>query len=294
MNLREMEYLVAIADLNNFSRASEHCNVSQPTLSAQIKKLEELLGVKIFERNNKHVMVTEEGAEIIKAARRILQEVRAIKDIAESAHDPLSGKFRIGAFPTISTYIFPKIVPEIKKIMPNLRLMLIEEKTASLIEKLHNGEIDAALISLPLQDDFFNIEELFEDKFYLAVPASHELTKYKQVNLHNLEKYRLLLLDEGHCLRENALEICHTNSINEEQDFRATSLETLRQMVRAGTGITLIPEIALNKGNDEGIIYIPFTKPSPHRTIGMVWRKTSIKNEIIKQVNLILKKAYLA
>jgi len=288
MNLREMSYVVAVADLRNFSQAAEQCNVSQPTLSTQIKKLEESLAVKIFERNNKRVMITEEGRSIIQSARRILQEVETIKEIAESAKNPLAGKFRLGAFPTLSTYIFPSIVPQIKKLMPDLRLILIEEKTAVLIDKLHKGEIDAALFSMPVHEDFFEKKKLFEDPFFLAVPPDHSLAKNAEIDMEELAKHRLLLLDEGHCLRDNALEVCQQHSISEEQDFRATGLETLRQMVKAGTGITLMPEIAINN-LETGIHYLPFKAPAPYRTIGIFYRKTSTKKEIIHIVEEILK-----
>lgn len=288
MNLREMSYVVAVADLCNFSQAAERCNVSQPTLSVQIKKFEEALEIKIFERNNKHVMVTEEGRAVIESARRILQEMETIKEIAESARNAFAGKFRLGAFPTLATYIFPDIVPEIKKFMPDLRLILIEEKTAVLIDKLHKGDIDAALLAMPVHEDSFEIKKLFDDPFFLAVPPAHPLIEHAEIDMEELAKYCLLLLEEGHCLRDNALEVCQHHHIPEEQDFRATGLETLRQMVKAGTGITLMPEIAI-KHPETGIHYIPFKQPAPHRTIGLVYRKTSTKKEIIHKVEEILK-----
>jgi len=291
MNLREMSYLVAVADLRNFSKAAEQCNVSQPTLSTQIKKMEEWLGVKIFERNNKRVMITEEGKEIVHSAKKILQEVERIKEIAECSHNPFAGKFRLGAFPTLSTYIFPAMVPQVKKRMPDLRLILIEEKTSVLMERLHSGDIDAALFALPVHDDFFKIKQLFDDRFFLAVPPNHPLAEHAEIDVEALASYRLLLLEEGHCLRDNALEICQQHNIEEEQDFRATGLETLRQMVKAGTGITLMPEIAINK-HETGIHYIPFSEPTLHRSIGLAYRKTSTKKEIIQQVEAILKNSH--
>jgi len=288
MNLREMSYLVAVADLHNFSKAAKQCNVSQPTLSTQIKKMEEWLGVKIFERNNKRVMITEEGQDIVQSAKKILQEVERIKEVAECSHNPFAGKFRLGAFPTLSTYIFPDIVPRMKNVMPDLRLFLIEEKTAVLMDSLHKGEIDAALIALPVHDDFFEIKKLFDDKFFLAVPTDHPLAENTEIEIEELATYPLLLLEEGHCLRDNALEICQQHNIAEEQEFRATGLETLRQMVKAGTGITLMPEIAINKHETE-ICYIPFMEPVPYRTIGLVYRKTSTRKEIIQNIENILK-----
>ncbi len=291
MNFREMSYVVAVADLRNFSLAAKQCHVSQPTLSVQIRKLEESLEVKIFERDNKHVMVTEEGRAVIESARRILQEVETIKEIAERSRNPFAGKFRLGAFPTLSTYIFPNIVPQIKELMPDLRLILIEEKTSALIDRLHKGEIDAALLAMPVHEDFFEIKELFDDRFFLAVPSDHPLIQNTEIDMEELAQYPLLLLEEGHCLRDNALEVCQQHNIPEEQDFRATGLETLRQMVKAGTGITLMPEIAINYP-EMGIHYIPFKDPAPHRTIGLVYRKISTKKEILHKVEGLLKHAH--
>ena len=288
MNLREMSYLVAVADLRNFTKAAEHCHVSQPTLSAQIKKMEALLDVKIFERDNKQVMITEEGKDIIQSAEKILQEVARIEEIAEHARNPFSGKFRLGAFPTLATYIFPDMVPKIKELMPELHLILIEEKTAELLERLHKGEIDAALLALPVLGESLEIKALFDDNFFLAVSPTHPLANTAEIDVDALAAYRLLLLEEGHCLRDHALEVCHQHNIGEEQNFRATSLETLRQMVKAGTGITMMPEVAVNHGETD-IQYIPFSKPEPFRTIAIVYRKTSTKKEIVKHIENILK-----
>lgn len=287
MNLRDMQYLVAVADLRNFSQAAEQCHVSQPTLSGQIKKMEQWLGVKIFERTNKRVMPTEVGEQIIQSARRILHEVDIIEDAAHSAHDPFAGKFRLGAFPTLSTYIFPGLVPKIKANMPKLRLILIEEKTAILIDKLRSGTLDAALLALPIDDDYLQSKALFNDEFYLATATDHPLATTQQLDQSALEQHQLLLLEEGHCLRDQALDVCQLNGIEEEQDFRATGLETLRQMVRAGTGITLMPKIAM-QNNDPGIIYIPFNKPAPFRTIGLVWRKTCARGEVVEALIKLL------
>lgn len=276
MNLRDLQYLVAVADLSSFSKAADACHVSQPTLSNQIKKLEEFLGVTVFERTNKRVMLTEHGTNLIVHARRILNEVDKIKDIAEHAHDPMAGKFRLGAFPTLSTYVFPKLVPQVKKAMPNTKLILMEEKTASLIEKLRQGAIDAALLAMPIDDDYLHVEPLFDDAFYVAVSPTHPLAKAKKVTQGELARHSVLLLEEGHCLRDQALEVCTFAGVSEDQDVRATGLETLRQMVKAGTGITIMPEIAVQK-NETGIVYVPFEKPVPSRKIALVWRKTSAR-----------------
>lgn len=275
MNLRDLQYLVAVDDMRNFSKAADFCHVSQPTLSGQIKKIEEWLDVAIFERTNKRVMPTEVGEIILRSARAILREVDAIRDAAEHAHDPCAGKFRLGAFPTLSTYIFPKLVPLITEAMPKLRLILSEEKTAILVEKLKHGELDAAFLALPIYDDQLEAQSLFEDIFYLAVSSGHPLASHQEIDLSVLSGHKLLLLEEGHCLRDQALEVCQRQGGGEEQDFRATGLETLRQMVKAGTGITLMPKIAISQIESD-IRYIPFKSP-PSRTIGLVWRKTSAR-----------------
>lgn len=288
MNLRDLHYVVTVADTLSFSEAAERCHVSQPTLSGQIKKLEDMLGLSLFERSNKRVMVTEAGAPIIAAARRTLAEADSIRTLAQLAQDPLAGPFRLGAFPTLSTYVFPALVPQVRAAMPRLRLILLEEKTATLLEKLDNGELDAALIALPVADDKLESELLFEDEFFLAAPPQHPLAALPHIEKHTLDRYKLLLLDEGHCLRDQALEVCQLHQMEEEQDFRATGLETLRQMVRAGSGITLMPQIAMNK-NEEGICYIPFTAPAPSRHIGLVWRKTSVRKAAIERIAALVK-----
>lgn len=287
MNLRDLRYLIAVADLRSFVQASEHCHISQPTLSTQIKKLEDRLGVQIFERNNKRVLATEVGEHIIATARRILKEVDQIQELAETARDPMAGNLRIGAFPTLSTYIFPALVPLIKESLPRIRLILVEEKTEELLRQLKNGQIDMALLAMPVNDDFLQTQALFDDEFLLAVAADHPLAKADKIRQQDLSGQQLLLLDEGHCLRGQALQVCQITGAEEQQDVRATGLETLRQMVRAGTGITFMPRIAVREP-DSGIRYIPFQSPVPSRTIGLAWRKTSMRNRLIYEVGRLI------
>lgn len=283
MNIRDLRYFVAVAEQRHFRKAAEQCHVSQPTLSGQIKKLEQELGVALLERNNRQVMLTEAGARILQSARKILLDVADIQDIANSSQNPLSGKFRLGAFPTLATYVFPSLVARVRSAMPQLRLILLEEKTAVLIDKLKRGDIDAALLALPVQEELLLRHTLFEDEFFLAVPSGHALTQYDFIDQSQLSDQQLLLLEEGHCLRDQALEICQLVGSKEEQDFRATGLETLRQMVRAGTGITFIPDIARNP-DDEGIEYLPFVQPAPKRSIALVWRKTSTRQAVMDEL----------
>lgn len=283
MNLRDLRYLVAVAELKNFSLASERCYVSQPTLSAQIKKLETELGVAVFERSTRSVRLTEAGEHIIASARRILSEVDLIEQIAASAQDPLAGRFRLGAFPTLASYLLPALVPRIVAALPKLKLLLIEEKTDTLIEQLRSGTCDAALLALPVNETALVARKLFDDPFLLAVAAEHPLARRDAIEPAELFDLKLLLLDEGHCLRDHALDVCYLHGGHEEPDFRATSLETLRMMVKAGSGVTLIPESAALR-DEPGIHYIRFSEPAPSRQIGLVWRKTTARGALIDRI----------
>ncbi|AGS38691.1 MAG: LysR substrate-binding domain-containing protein [Cycloclasticus pugetii] len=283
MNLRDLKYIVAVAETKSFVKAAEQCFVSQPTLSMQIKKLENSLNIKIFERNNKHVLVTEIGKQVIETAKRILQDAEHISILAKHEQDPFAGDFTLGAFPTIAPYILPKLIPLIKKKLPNLRLILVEEKTDILLHKLKTGLIDAALLAGPIHDESLIAEKLFDDEFKLAVATHHPLAEQTIINPDELTNQPLLLLDEGHCLRDQALQFCQLSGIDEEQNVRATSLETLRQMVIADTGITFMPTIAI-QNNDDNIRYIPFEEPKPKRTIYLVSRQTNPRTELIKQL----------
>ncbi|NJA05645.1 LysR family transcriptional regulator [Methylococcaceae bacterium WWC4] len=289
MNLRDLQYLIAVADLRSFGQAAERCFISQPTLSTQIKKLEDELGIQIFERTNKKVLPTELGEQIIASARRILKEQANIKELAATAQDPLSGNLRLGAFPTLASYLFPQLVPLIKHALPRIRLILVEEKSEQLLQQLRGGQLDCALLAMPIYEDFLDSQPLFDDEFLLAVHDDHPLTCKATVVADDLNGERLLLLDEGHCLRGHALQVCRTVGADEEQDVRATSLETLRQMVRAGTGITLVPRIAARA--EAGLRYLPFQPPAPNRTIGLVWRKTSARDALIRELSGLIRNA---
>ena len=197
-------------------------------------------------------------------------------ELARSVLNPLAGECKLGAFPTLASYLFPRVVSMIRTSLPDLRLILVEEKTHVLIEKLRVGDLDAAFLALPVEEDGLEGAELFEDPFVVAVPAQHPMSQRNTIPQSHLRDAELLLLEEGHCLRDQSLSVCHVAGANEFQDFRATSLETLRQMVKAGSGITLFPTIAMEK-DDAGIRYIPFEAPVPSRTIGLFWRKTTTR-----------------
>lgn len=284
MNLRDLKYVISVSEHLNFGKAAEACYVSQPTLSMQIKKLEEYLGLSIFERTNKSVMLTDYGHEIVKMAQGIIAGADDLIAYSKLCRDPFSGDFCLGAFPTIAPYFLPKIIPPIKKAMPNLHLFLMEEKSPILIEKLLKGEIDAAILALPIENETLETKILFEDNFCLAVPINHNLAKNKTVTMADIFDESLLLLEDGHCMRNQALQVCSLSGAKETAGFRATSLETLRQMVAAGSGITLIPQIAISSHKDKLISYIPFSGIPPSRTIGIVWRKSSPRFQVVEKI----------
>jgi LysR family hydrogen peroxide-inducible transcriptional activator len=279
MNLRDLKYFVALADTRHFGKAAERSFVSQPTLSAQIKKLEGYLGVQLIERQPRKVTLTEEGARILPIARRILEDSDAIVALARNDHDPLSGKLKLGLIPTIGPYLLPVVTKKLRKQLPNLQLLLYEYQTEPLLAKLREGEVDAAILALPIPADGLETRELYEEPFTLALPPNHPLGKRSQLKLADLTGETLLLLEDGHCLRDQALEVCSKIDVHENVDYRATSLETLRQMVAAGLGITLLPELATKGpfGSGQGVVVKQFAKPPPTRTVGAAWRKSSTR-----------------
>jgi LysR family hydrogen peroxide-inducible transcriptional activator len=286
MNLRDLRYLVALADERHFGKAAERCFVSQPTLSAQIRKLEDYLGVSLVERQPKRVSLTETGEKIVARARLVLQEADAIVEIARTDRDPLSGALKLALIPTVGPYLLPHVVGPLRKAVPRLKLMLYEYQTAPLLEKLRAGELDCGIIALPMPTEGLETEVLYDEPFTLAVPANHPLADRDRVKLEDIKDETLLLLEDGHCLRDHALSVCSRIRLNQEQDYRATSLETLRQMVAAGHGITLLPELAAATpvGTARGLKIKAFTRPAPVRTIGAVWRKSTTRSKAIDAV----------
>ncbi len=288
MNFRDLTYLVALADHRHFGKAAKVCFVSQPALSMQIKKLEKHLGIQLLERTNKSVTLTAAGITLAEKARLVLQQAEEMREIAKLAKDPYSGELKIGIFPTLAPYLLPHIIPELKKIFPKLSIYLIEEQSVSLTEKLNQGKLDTAILALPILNTKFKVHSLFEEEFMLATPAHHLLAKRKSINQSDLENKNLLLLEEGHCLREQALSLCFKVNAEETKSFRATSLETLRHMVATGIGITLMPKLACR--TNDGIAYAPFTTPKPLRTIGMFWRKSTAKEKLLLDMAIHIKK----
>jgi LysR family hydrogen peroxide-inducible transcriptional activator len=283
LKLKDLRYLVAVADTRHFGRAAERSFVSQPTLSAQLKKLEEYLGVQLIERAPKRVQLTAAGEEIVERARRILDASEEIVELARGHRDPLAGRLRLALLPTIGPYLLPNVAARLRKQLPRLELMLYEYQTDPMLEKLHSGEIDVGILALPVDMDGLDSHPLYEEPFTVAMPSGHRLAQRGTIKVEDLHDETLLLLEDGHCLRDQALDICSSTDVHEKQDFRATSLETLRQMVAAGVGITLLPELAGRGayGNARGVVIKRFAKPVPTRTIGAIWRKSSARREAI-------------
>lgn len=298
MNLRDLRYLVALADHKHFGRAADASFVSQPTLSTQLKKFEEELGVSLIERNPRNVMLTEVGEAVVARARVMLREADEIRSIARRSKDPESGTVKLGVFPTLGPYLLPHIITNIVTRYPKLELILVEEKTDIILRMLNDGELDCALLALPIADDKLHVEFLFEEDFILAIPRQHPMANLKRVKLSDLADERLLLLDDGHCMRDQALEVCQMAGAGERGGFRATSLETLRHMVAANVGMTLLPALTVHPPSpmSPGIKLVPFVDPAPHRRIAMVWRRTSALTAFLHQLLPLMKsvpKAYL-
>ncbi|CEG57349.1 LysR substrate-binding domain-containing protein [Legionella fallonii] len=280
MNLRDLHYFVVLAEVRHFGEAAKRCYVSQPTLSMQIKKLEDSLGVILFERTNKQVLLTDQGQELLSKAKKILILCDEMKNAARQAHDPFAGDLHLGVIPTVAPYLLPTVMPTIKDNFPNLKVWLVEEPTHRLIEQLESGKIDAAIMAQPISSNFV-YQNLFDEAFYFACAKSHSLAQNKQITLNDLTNQQVMLLAEGHCLRDQAMAICHMAKANEVADFTATSLETLRLMVVAGMGVTLLPALAVNSEMSELLTCIPFESPVPTRVVALFWRSGTPKNKCL-------------
>lgn len=292
MNLRDLKYLVALADYKHFGRAAAACFVSQPTLSTQIKKLEDELGISLVERAPRKVMLTPAGREASIRARAIVAEVDQMKEVARRSQDPEAGTLRLGIFPTLAPYILPHVIPTIRQRFDQLELLLVEEKSHQLLTQLREGRLDAALLALPIYEEHFHGEYLFEEPFVLAVPQTHRLADAPTVTLDHLAHERLLLLEDGHCLRDQALDVCKVAGASEKTEFQATSLETLRQMVAANVGITLLPLLATKPpiASVPHLCFVEFRGARrPSRKIAMVWRKSSAMTDFLVRFSNVFK-----
>jgi LysR family hydrogen peroxide-inducible transcriptional activator len=283
MNLRDLHYFVVLAETKHFGEASQRCYVSQPTLSMQIKKLEESLGVRLFERTNKQVFLTGEGLILLNTAKKILLLVDELKETARCFSDPLAGELRLGVIPTLAPYLLPMVLPTINRQFPSLKIWLVEEQTQKLIHDLETGELDAAIMALPTASQFA-YEVLFEEPFYLVCERQNRLAGLSSVMLTDLADQAILLLAEGHCLRDQTMAVCHMAKANEIADFSATSLETLRLMVQSGMGVTLLPKLATLTHSSEALRYIPFKHSVPSRTVVLCYRTSSPRKQCFSAV----------
>jgi LysR family hydrogen peroxide-inducible transcriptional activator len=275
ISLRQLRYLESLARFRHFGRAAEDCAISQPALSMQIKELEQTLGIELVERRSGDIALTGIGEEIVSRASRILVAAQDLIDAAKHGASLLTGPLRLGVIPTLSPYLLPRILPVLQKKFPELRLELRETQTRPMLEELVRGNLDAVILALPAESVDVESIELFEDRFLLAVPSGDPLQKRQQISVDDFDPRRLLLLEEGHCLRDQALSFCGM-APQGGSTLGATSLATVMQMVASGYGITLIPEVAAEAEVRDGRVkLIRFEKPQPSRTIGLVWRKSS-------------------
>ncbi|AYN20932.1 LysR substrate-binding domain-containing protein [Alcaligenes aquatilis] len=282
MTLTELKYIVAVARERHFGRAAEACFVSQPTLSVAIKKLEDELGVVIFERGGPEVAITPIGLRIVTQAQKVLEEGANLREIARQGHDPLAGPLRVGIIYTVAPYLLPKLVPKQIELTPQMPLLLQENFTVRLLELLRQGEIDCAIVALPLPETGLVIRELYDEPFVVAMPHEHAWAKRKEIDPEQLKDQTMLLLGAGHCFRDQVLDVCpelsrfSASSEGIQRTFEGSSLETIRHMVATGIGLTVLPASSLSapgQANDL-LAYVPFKKPIPDRRIALVWRKS--------------------
>jgi LysR family hydrogen peroxide-inducible transcriptional activator len=297
MTLTELRYIVAVARERHFGRAAETCFVSQPTLSVAVKKLEEELGVTLFERGPGEVTLTPGGQSIVEQAQRVLEEASRIREIAAAGRDPLAGPLRLGAIYTIGPYLLPKLIPILRKSAPAMQLLIRENFTHRLAESLKSGEVDVILIALPFVEPAVETRAVYDEPFFVAVPKGHPWEGRKRVTSDELTRESLLLLGEGHCFRDQVLDICHTVRSKDRSSLSRTveggSLETIRQMVAGGVGVTVLPATSVAPGAAPGgdlIRILPFAKPIPSRRVGLAWRRSFPRPQAIEA----LRKAILA
>lgn len=295
MTLTELRYIVAVARERHFGRAAERCFVSQPTLSVAVKKLEEELGVTLFERGAGEVTVTPAGQKIVEQAQRVLEEAARIKELAAAGRDPIAGPLRLGAIYTIGPYLLPKLIPILRRSAPSMQLHIQENFTHRLGEMLKSGEVDVILIALPFDEPGIETRAVYDEPFVIAVPKGHPWEGRKRVTSQELNRESLLLLGEGHCFRDQVLEFCHTMRSRDRSPLARTveggSLETIRQMVAGGVGVTVLPSTSVGaSGGSDLIRILPFAKPVPSRRVALAWRRSFPRPEAIEA----LRKAILA
>ena len=275
-SIRQLHYLIAVVELRHFGQAAERCFVTQSTLSSAIQELETMLGTQLLERTKRKVMPTPMGLEIADRARQILQQSAEIVELAQQEKAPLSGPLKLGIIPTIGPFLLPQVLPAIRKRYPKLELYLIEDQSARLVERLNSGEIDAAILALPFELGQLQSATFWKESFWVAFPKDHPLGQGGAIRSVTLPSDELLMLEEGHCMRDHALSACHLSNLQHSATFQGTSLYTLIEMVAGGQGITFLPQMAVDAGmaKHRRISLRPLAEKGPHREIGLVWRST--------------------
>jgi LysR family hydrogen peroxide-inducible transcriptional activator len=287
MTLTELRYIVAVAREKHFGRAAEACFVSQPTLSVAIKKLEEELDVKLFERGANEVSVTPLGEAIVRQAQSVIEQAAAIKEIAARGKDPLNGPLKLGIIYTIGPYLLPELVKNAIERTPQMPLMLQENFTVKLLEMLRTGELDCAIMAEPFPDSGLAIAPLYDEPFMVAVPKTHPLAKRKAVSAEELKQETMLLLGTGHCFRDHVLEVCpefarfSSDAEGIRKSFEGSSLETIKHMVASGMGVTVVPQLSVPREPSGLVKYIAFAPPAPTRRVVLAWRRTFTRYEAI-------------
>jgi LysR family hydrogen peroxide-inducible transcriptional activator len=287
MTLTELRYIVAVARERHFGRAAEACFVSQPTLSVAIKKLEEELEVKLFERGGNEVSVTPLGEDIVRQAQAVIEQAAAIKEIAKRGKDPLAGPLRLGIIYTIGPYLLPELVRQVIELSPQMPLMLQENFTVKLLEMLRTGELDCAILAEPFPDTGLAIAPLYDEPFMAAVPKAHPLAKRKSITAEELKQQTMLLLGTGHCFRDHVLEVCpefarfSSDAEGIRKSFEGSSLETIKHMVASGMGVTVVPRLSVDTEAQPHVRYIPFAAPAPTRRVVLAWRRSFTRYEAI-------------
>lgn len=287
MTLTELRYIVAVARERHFGRAAEACFVSQPTLSVAIKKLEDELEVKLFERGSTEVSVTPLGGEIVRQAQAVLEQAQGIKEIAKRGKDPLAGPLKLGVIYTIGPYLLPELVRHAIELYPQMPLVLQENFTVKLLEMLRTGELDAAILAEPFPDAGLATAKLYDEPFMVAVPCSHPLAERESISSEELKKETMLLLGTGHCFRDHVLEVCpeyarfSSDAEGIRKSFEGSSLETIKYMVASGMGLTVVPQLSVTCGQQQHLRYLPFADPVPTRRVALAWRRSFTRYEAI-------------
>ncbi|KUE78808.1 transcriptional regulator [Aeromonas schubertii] len=284
MNLRDLEYLVALEEERHFRKAAERCFVSQPTLSGQIQKLENELGVILIERTSRKVLFTPAGEAITRQARQALREIGEMKALAQGFAEPMSGEIHIGLIPTVGPYLLPHVIQDLREQFPRLEFFLYEDQTQVLLKRLEAGELDCLILAELEGMEGFGTIPLYQESMWLALPAGHPDAGQERVPFQVLKGKKLLMLADGHCLREQALGFCFAAGVGEDPRFKGTSLETLRNMVAAGSGMTLVPELAVPGRDEGGVSYRPVVDPVPGRIISLLYRHYSVRRPCFNEL----------